>query len=343
MAKFTLVMLDGKSNTVTESVDDLECVALAFEHVEKISNLIHALDVLTENGYRVIVEHGGSTWIHGHTQGGALMEGPWDAVKSAVGSARDVLNRGANKNVNWDNIKKGVGQFYQGAKDRYKEATRDPFEDLTISPEGRQKLQAERDAYDQKMRDAGYRQEDVPQRTRTVRSPGATATRLGQMPGASSRERVTTGGGKQWVKENLPANAQQPIEGEVMTQEQLDQYKSQRDAARQPQYDDFEDFEIVDDVTTPAAPQAPRLNGGAPASLPPSQAKGLPPGSTKRTEMEQKAGGQTLKSGEPIQISPKDVSGRAKALIGQLRKYTPEQRQAMRDALDALDREAAQQ
>lgn len=323
MAKYTLVALDKRAKVITESVNELQCVGTALDYVGTVSNLVHALDVLTENGYRVIVEHGGYQWIHESVQGNTLVEGPWDAIKAGVGSAREVLNKGANKNVNLSNIKKGAQQFYQGAKDRYKEATKDPFDDLKLSPEGVQNLQKERDAYGEEMAGKGYRKEEYDYDRPVTRYQGATAG-AGRSFTGGSRETVGSrkAKGERWVKDNLPANAPQPLEGEVLNVADMKANQQKRNGAR-----DFEDFEEVQEYVPPAIAQ----RKAGPLALPAAQAKALPPGTTGRAEKESRAGGQTLPGGEDaIAMQSGKKSGLTKGMLTQIRNMSPsEQRQIM--------------
>jgi hypothetical protein len=325
MAKYTLVALDKRAKVITESVNELQCVGTALDYVGTVSNLVHALDVLTENGYRVIVEHGGYQWIHESVQGNTLVEGPWDAIKAGVGSAREVLNRGANKNVNLSNIKKGAQQFYQGAKDRYKEATKDPFDEaLKQTPTGAGSvLQQERDAYGDEMAGKGYRKEQYEYDRPRTRYQGATAG-AGRSFTGGGRETVgsSKATGERWVKDNLPEKASQPLEGEVLNVADMKANQQKRNGAR-----DFEDFEEVQEYVPPAIAQ----RKAEPAALPAAQARALPPGTTGRAEKESRAGGQTLPGGEEaIAMQSGRKSGLTKGMLTQIRNMTPsEQRQIM--------------
>ena len=319
MTKFTLVTVDADSRVFTESLNSRQCVEVAFEHVDKVANFIHALDVLTENGYRVIVEYGDGTWIHGHTQGGALMEGPFDAVKAAVGSARDVLNRGANKNVNWDNIKKGVGQFYQGAKDKYKEATKEP--DFTMTPDAVAQNVQNQQAFKQSQEAKGL--EQVPYTRRANVNYG---TAKGGTPSARTGGTYTQRG-TEWKPKQAPVQEVPTVQGDVgtLSPEQMTQLKSGGNV------------NLGNTQSQRPAPQAPQAPNAQPALPPANKPANKPaPQLTATPQMRQAPVNELPTGDKPITMAGGTQTGsRIQGLMTQIDKLDPSLQQQVVQAIIA--------
>lgn len=131
---FTLVHNAYGLDPVVSKVDDVGVLESTFQYVDSVSNLCEALDVLTEKGYRVIVEAEDIAFIHRADHSQILQESA-DSIVKFFGNSASLLEageegEGQSKGGILSKMKDKIGGAYQQLKEKYKNASVDDLEKL---------------------------------------------------------------------------------------------------------------------------------------------------------------------------------------------------------------------